>query len=209
MPSSIETSFLYSLLNENLLDQDDTPIPLTSSHIHFQGDPPSDIQTPTSCIPSTPDDHESQINNPANPTERPTITQDHVPPDPLPPLHRSTRLHTEPIRYGFVAWENLDDKNNNPSFTAVMRGANKLQWRKAMQDEFDSFTEHNIGTLVDPPPDANILGVKTEKLRTNVNKVDTILDNPRVFSFLAQFILETGRFDYLCSYLPEEEQEGK
>ncbi|KAG0152427.1 hypothetical protein CROQUDRAFT_17701, partial [Cronartium quercuum f. sp. fusiforme G11] len=42
--------------------------------------------------------------------------------------------------------------------------------------------------------------VKAEKLRINFNKVDSILDDPSVLPFLAQFVLETGRFDHLCSY---------
>lgn len=31
-------------------------------------------------------------------------------------------------------------------------------WEAAMSDEFQSLTEHSLGTLVDPPPGANILG---------------------------------------------------
>ncbi|KAG0146907.1 hypothetical protein CROQUDRAFT_656704 [Cronartium quercuum f. sp. fusiforme G11] len=53
------------------------------------------------------------------------------------------------------------------------------------------------------------LKVKAEKLRTNLKYVNVLLDDPKVFPYLAQFLLETGRFDNVCSYLPEEEREGK
>ncbi|KAG0139466.1 hypothetical protein CROQUDRAFT_101498 [Cronartium quercuum f. sp. fusiforme G11] len=36
------------------------------------------------------------------------------------------------------------------------------------------------------------LRVKAEKLRTNLNDVNVLLDDPKVFPYLAQFILETG-----------------
>lgn len=39
-----------------------------------------------------------------------------------------------------------------------MSGPDKELWRRAMEAEFQSFQEHNVGTLVEQPEDANILG---------------------------------------------------
>ncbi|KAG0144731.1 hypothetical protein CROQUDRAFT_94642 [Cronartium quercuum f. sp. fusiforme G11] len=47
--------------------------------------------------------------------------------------------------------------------------------------------------------------VKTEKLSTNILSADAILDDPKAFPYFAQYILDTGRSDHLCSYLPQEE----
>lgn len=39
-----------------------------------------------------------------------------------------------------------------------MASPDKAAWQKAMQDKYDSLNQHSVGTLVDPPPDANVLG---------------------------------------------------
>lgn len=39
-----------------------------------------------------------------------------------------------------------------------MASPDKAAWQKAIQDEFYSLNQHSVDTLVDPPPDANILG---------------------------------------------------
>ena len=39
-----------------------------------------------------------------------------------------------------------------------MNGADKLLWRKAIDDEFEAFNRHNVGTLVEKPPNGNFLG---------------------------------------------------
>lgn len=39
-----------------------------------------------------------------------------------------------------------------------MASPDKAAWLKAMQEEFDSLNQHSVGTLVDPPPGANVLG---------------------------------------------------
>ncbi|KAG0144442.1 hypothetical protein CROQUDRAFT_95036 [Cronartium quercuum f. sp. fusiforme G11] len=58
--------------------------------------------------------------------------------------------------------EDINDENDNPSYMAAMKGPNQLQWKQAMKDEFDSFLEHNVGTLVNLPPEANILSAPSE-----------------------------------------------
>lgn len=39
-----------------------------------------------------------------------------------------------------------------------MNVPDKQAWLAAMTEEFDSLLQHNIGTLVEPPPNANLLG---------------------------------------------------
>lgn len=39
-----------------------------------------------------------------------------------------------------------------------MKGPDQALWKKAMDVEFDAFTQHNVGTLVEKPSGANILG---------------------------------------------------
>ncbi|KAG0148734.1 hypothetical protein CROQUDRAFT_105622 [Cronartium quercuum f. sp. fusiforme G11] len=45
-----------------------------------------------------------------------------------------------------------------------------------------------------------------KKLRTNLHSATAILDDPKAFPNLAQYLIDTGRFNHLCSYLPEEDQ---
>ncbi|KAG0152390.1 hypothetical protein CROQUDRAFT_85470 [Cronartium quercuum f. sp. fusiforme G11] len=173
--SLVNSSFPYSLLHENIPEEDDASIPLqisiTSSqktpltHQHIQSRP---------VLVKIPVDHEIEIDTPVNPTERSMIKQTENSLEHQPPPCRSMRMHTEPERYSFIAHKDLNDENDNPSFTVVMRGANKMQWRKAMQDEFDSFTEHNVGTLVDPPPDTNIYGIDFLDTYASVGRADSM-----------------------------------
>lgn len=39
-----------------------------------------------------------------------------------------------------------------------MNSPDKAAWLTAMQEEFEAFKKHSVGTLVDAPPDANVLG---------------------------------------------------
>lgn len=39
-----------------------------------------------------------------------------------------------------------------------MRSRDRQNWLDAMEDEFNSLTSHNVGELVEPPPEANIIG---------------------------------------------------
>lgn len=71
---------------------------------------------------------------------------------------RSTRLTAPPERYGFISQTHAADENDNPTYEVAMSGPDKLLWKKAMDEEFEAFTTHNVGTLVNAPPDANVLG---------------------------------------------------
>jgi len=74
------------------------------------------------------------------------------------PTRRSTRITVPPERYGFIARETITDTCDNPTYEAAMNGPDKHLWRKAMEDEFEAFTQHNVGTLVNKPEDANVIG---------------------------------------------------
>lgn len=39
-----------------------------------------------------------------------------------------------------------------------MNGPERGSWKQACKDEFESLLQHNVGTLIDPPAGANILG---------------------------------------------------
>lgn len=86
---------------------------------------------------------------PTPPTLTPPLTEN--------PPRRSSRTTTAPTRYGFVASVG-EDTNNNPAYEDAMKGPDRDRWKAAMDDELDSFCHHNVGTLVEPPSDANILG---------------------------------------------------
>lgn len=92
--------------------------------------PPSEGCEPGSI--STPDPHENA------PTTEP---------------RRSERLQTPVVRYGLSATE-----HDHPTYSQAMRGPESAAWKQACREEFNSLLQHNVGTLVDAPPNANILG---------------------------------------------------
>lgn len=71
-------------------------------------------------------------------------------------LRRTSRQPSQPQRYGFEASTSTD--SDHPTHAQAMASPDKAAWLKAMQEEFDSLNQHSVGTLVDPPPDANVLG---------------------------------------------------
>lgn len=70
---------------------------------------------------------------------------------------RSTRTTAPPVRYGFATSTSTPD-TDHPTYTQAMASPDKAAWQTAMQEEFDAFKRHSVGTLVDPPPGSNILG---------------------------------------------------
>ena len=102
----------------------------------------SDVPLSTENIPF------STISN-TEPTPSPEV-------EPAPQIRRSTRATAVPDRYGFSATLGRDP--DHPTFAQATNGPDKKAWVTAMKDEFDSLTAHGVGTLVDPPPGANVLG---------------------------------------------------
>lgn len=85
-----------------------------------------------------------------------TIPSDIVSEEVADPTRRSTR---KSVPYGYISRETPIDKNDNSTFEAAMNGPDKILGKKAMDDELEVFTQHNVGTLVDKSPDANVWGV--------------------------------------------------
>lgn len=100
-----------------------------------------DSTTPTATLPHA---------SPAEPTEHLSVDPTTV------SLRRSPRSTSVPDRYYFSATTGAD--SDHPTFAQAMAGPDQLAWRKAMEEEFESLLQHNVGTLVDPPEGANILG---------------------------------------------------
>lgn len=48
-------------------------------------------------------------------------------------------------------------ENDEPSYSRAMKGANRADWIAAMSDKFSSLQLHNVGKLVEPPPEAKFL----------------------------------------------------
>lgn len=90
--------------------------------------------------------------------EPPPTAEPPVPPNPdPPPLRRSTRQAVKPKRYGYVTQIGGEESNDNPTYKEAIEGAHQLHWKAAMDAEWESFCHHNVGTLVEPPLDANVL----------------------------------------------------
>lgn len=70
---------------------------------------------------------------------------------------RSTRETHPPTRYGHVTALAARD-HDHPTYQEATNGPDKQAWKAAMASEFDSLLQHCVGTLVVPPPDANIIG---------------------------------------------------
>lgn len=48
-------------------------------------------------------------------------------------------------------------EHNEPSYSKAIEGPNPEDWLTAMSEEFTSLQLHEVGRLVEPPPDANAL----------------------------------------------------
>lgn len=75
-----------------------------------------------------------------------------------PDARRSERTRAPVVRYGFSAIDHSSPEHDHPTYNQAMKGPESAAWKQACQEEFDSLLQHNVGTLIDAPPDANILG---------------------------------------------------
>lgn len=115
--------------------------------------------------------HDLSINSDQPP---PTPEPDIVPPEPVspPPASRGSHRHRQPVeRLGnMIGYHTVSDlnhhqqsttddgpENDDPPYFKAMKGPNREDWLTAMSEEFTSLQLHNVGRLVQPPPDANIL----------------------------------------------------
>lgn len=86
------------------------------------------------------------------------MTESPAVPTPLMPPRKSTRQVKPPDRYGFTDAANAAVDHDNPTYANAMNGPDASLWKAAMADELDSLVQHAVGTLVEPPPDANVIG---------------------------------------------------
>lgn len=112
---------------------------------------PTEQSIPTPALPETQDPRVEDDNS------EPDIIQPTSPITSYPEPCRSTRTTAVRTRYGFIAGEG-EDTNDNPTYEQAMASPAKARWQAAMDDKWNSFCHHNVGTLVEPPADANILG---------------------------------------------------
>lgn len=89
----------------------------------------------------------------------PTIEHTSLP-DPHTPIsdppRRSTRATVPPVWYGLSAL--TSHTSNHPTYSQAMASPDKVAWLTAMQEEFEALKRHSVGTLVDAPTGANVLG---------------------------------------------------
>lgn len=76
----------------------------------------------------------------------------------LIPTRRSTRTTVIPDRYGFSESAHSAVDHDHPTYDSALNGSDAACWRAAMTEEFDSLIQHSVGELVEPPPDANVIG---------------------------------------------------
>lgn len=145
---------------------DQAPPPATPQTSPPVVDTPQTIQSLTEVQDSTPDDFHECVEGLPTPIPDDEVTPIApskpqppvlVPPTaPVDPIRKSGRVTQVPDRYGFSATLGRDP--DHPTFQQAMASPDRKAWESAMKDEFDSLTEHNVGTLVDPPSGANIIG---------------------------------------------------
>ncbi|KAG0145979.1 hypothetical protein CROQUDRAFT_93162 [Cronartium quercuum f. sp. fusiforme G11] len=87
----------------------------------------------------------------------------------------------------------------------------RATWKAPKKAQAAAISSTSIGTLSAERPLAPIqkvdhqTKVKIEKLRVNLSSVNSLLDDPGVFPYLAQFVLDMGRFGHLCYYVLNED----
>lgn len=89
-------------------------------------------------------------------TEEPFEASDLTTPIVEPVVRRSPRVPTPVTKYGFAASTSHD--SDHPTYSQAMSSPDKSAWLQAMQEEFDLINQHSVSTLVNPPPDANVIG---------------------------------------------------
>lgn len=144
---------------------DSTPTSITVQFPDYIGEDTSTTDTPAisahapdsshqPCPASLPDAHNNAINPPTAPHTPPMADLPPVPTE----LRRSDRTRTQPTRYGLTTSDASSPEHDHPPHAQAMKGPDSAAWKHACKEEFESLLQHNVGTLVDPPAGANILG---------------------------------------------------
>lgn len=71
---------------------------------------------------------------------------------------RSTRPRITPSRYGFTATDISSQEHDHPTYNQALQGPEAAAWRRACREEFELLLQHNVGSLVEAPAGANVLG---------------------------------------------------
>lgn len=108
--------------------------------IDNNGEPTVEIDSLPDITPAPPDE---EVNSPAAPTF---------------PTRHSTRTITMPKRYGFLTTETDSGPSDNLTYDEALAGPDRTHWLSAMTTEWEFFCQHNVGTLVEPPTETNVLG---------------------------------------------------
>lgn len=113
-------------------------------------------------------DHQDDTHVPRGETAAPltngpceSITEDPLGlPESCPAINErwSERTQTPIVQYGFSATDHASPEHDHPTHSRAMKGPERAAWKQACQEELDSLLQHNVGSLVDAPPNANILG---------------------------------------------------
>ena len=79
-------------------------------------------------------------------------------------LRRSSRIHHEPKRYGFLVTDDktieLVDQDEPTTYHEAMMSPDSEKWLQAMKSEMQSMYDNQIWNLVDPPEGAKVIGCK-------------------------------------------------
>lgn len=107
-----------------------------------------------------------------SPNTNAPITHPTLPPTPdeSPPVRAPRQRNTVSRLGNLIAYHTIQEtstnstpqdddgiENDSPTFSKAMKGPHREAWLQAMSKEFSSLQAHGVGTLVKPPPDANIL----------------------------------------------------
>ena len=77
---------------------------------------------------------------------------------------RSSRIHHEPKRYGFLVTNNktieLVDQDEPTTYHEAIMSPDSEKWLQAMKSEMQSMYDNQVWNLVDPPKGAKVIGCK-------------------------------------------------
>lgn len=150
MTTSFQCPYIFDATHTSDSLSQDTIHEPTPSPEHLENSPPdpASLDNLTDAPNTSTHEPDSDITVSRTPITPPVL-------EPVGPL-RTTRTAAPIQRYGFATTTSHD--SDHPTYSQAMGSADKAAWLTAMQEEFDSLNQHSVGTLVDPPPDANVSG---------------------------------------------------